>query len=367
MIQPISINHKEEKVWYDKGSALADINQFQEAIQCFNEGTSINPKYDLALISKGNALTKLEQYQDAINCYTEAIYINPKSETAWSGKECALGSLYQFNEAIECFKQAISINPKFADAWNWKEKLNQYQEAIECYNEAISVNLNLILFGRIRQLNVTIAINPKSDQCWNNEGNALRNQNNIKKQLNITTKQQLLTLNQISVGIIRGMHQEVQNNMKMQLNVTMKQQLLILNLILFGRIRVKHHQFILFYMVLYDLNQYEQAIACYDRATSINPKFDGAFVDKGLILQKQQKNMDALTIFDQALKINPTAHRLGYKAYSLFSQEQFLDIIELLQKLNTFILLHRKWVWVRMLIQKGNYQSYEALSYSYIK
>ncbi|CAD8205548.1 unnamed protein product [Paramecium octaurelia] len=28
--------------------------------------------------------------------------------------------------------------------------------------------------------------------------------------------------------------------------------------------------------------------------------------------------MDALTIFDQELKINPTAHRLEYKADSLF-------------------------------------------------
>ncbi|CAD8201936.1 unnamed protein product [Paramecium octaurelia] len=96
---------------YDKGFALADINQFLEAIKRFKEDL----RYDLAQIGKGSALTKLEQYQDAINCYTEAISINHKFDTAWSGKGQALGSLYQQNEEIECFNQAISINPKYAE------------------------------------------------------------------------------------------------------------------------------------------------------------------------------------------------------------------------------------------------------------
>ncbi|CAD8215518.1 unnamed protein product [Paramecium octaurelia] len=150
-------------------SALADINQFQEAIQCFNEAICVNPKYGFALIGKGNLFLlqniirqcisiKLEQYQDAINCFTEVISINLKSDTSWTGKGCALGNLFQYNEAIQCFNEAISNNPKYADAWNQKgialNNLNQYQEAIECPNEAI-------------------AINPKNVHAWNNKDNLL--------------------------------------------------------------------------------------------------------------------------------------------------------------------------------------------------
>ncbi|CAD8140567.1 unnamed protein product [Paramecium octaurelia] len=224
--EAISINPKDEDAWYSKGLALFKLNQFEEAIECYNEAISIKPKYLYAWYDKGLALFKLNQFEEAIECYNEAISIKPKYLYAWYDKGLALFKLNQFEEAIKCYNEAISINPKYDNAWHNKGStlfnLNQFQEAIQCYNEAISIN-------------------PKYDNAWHNKGSTL-----------------------------------------------------------------------------FNLNQFEEAIQCYNEAISINPKFHWAFENIGLILQNQQKNMDALTIFEQSLKINPYALRLKYKANSLF-------------------------------------------------
>ncbi|CAD8214852.1 unnamed protein product [Paramecium octaurelia] len=141
------------------GSALADINQFQEAIQCFNEAICVNPKYGFALIGKGNAL------QSNRSNIKMQLIVSPKLFLLilnlilhGLAKDVLQAICFNYNEAIQCFNEAISNNPKYADAWNQKgialNNLNQYQEAIECPNEAI-------------------AINPKNVHAWNNKDNLL--------------------------------------------------------------------------------------------------------------------------------------------------------------------------------------------------
>ncbi|CAD8163650.1 unnamed protein product [Paramecium pentaurelia] len=69
---------------------------------------------------------------------------------------------------------------------------------------------------------------------------------------------------------------------------------------------------------LNNLHIYQEAIECLDEAISINPKYENAWINKGIALHKIKKFKDAIFFYDQALSqyINPLTLRL--KADSLF-------------------------------------------------
>jgi len=65
------------------------------------------PKYSLAYNNKGIALYELKQYQDAIKCYDTAIELFPKYSLAYNNKGAALNTLKQYQDAIKCYDKAI--------------------------------------------------------------------------------------------------------------------------------------------------------------------------------------------------------------------------------------------------------------------
>ena len=69
-----------------------------------------------AYCNKGVALKNLNQYQQAIDAYDNAIRINPNDADAYCGKGVALQNLNQFQQAIDAYDNAIRINPNYADS-----------------------------------------------------------------------------------------------------------------------------------------------------------------------------------------------------------------------------------------------------------
>ncbi|CAD8214671.1 unnamed protein product [Paramecium octaurelia] len=54
---------------------------------------------------------------------------------------------------------------------------------------------------------------------------------------------------------------------------------------------------------LNSLNRYQEAIRCCEKAISINPKIFGAHTNKGFALQQQKKYQNAVDCYEQALSI----------------------------------------------------------------
>ncbi|GET42607.1 tetratricopeptide repeat protein [Microseira wollei] len=53
------------------------------------------------------------------------------------------------------------------------------------------------------------------------------------------------------------------------------------------------------------LEQHQEAIAAYDQALKINPKYADAWNERGLALYSSQRSEEALAAFDKALEIDP--------------------------------------------------------------
>ena len=69
----IELNPNFSVAYCNKGSALDDLERFQEAIECYDKAIELNPNYSNAYCNKGLALKNLKNHQDAIECYNKAI------------------------------------------------------------------------------------------------------------------------------------------------------------------------------------------------------------------------------------------------------------------------------------------------------
>ena len=56
---------------------------------------------------------------------------------------------------------------------------------------------------------------------------------------------------------------------------------------------------------MYNLNKYEEAIECYDKAIQINPNYSNAFNIKGHALYNLNKYEETIECYDKAIQINP--------------------------------------------------------------
>ncbi|CAD8166212.1 unnamed protein product [Paramecium pentaurelia] len=101
------------------------------------------------LLQEGVALHNLNEYQEAIECYDKAISMNPKYDKAWYNKGLALNNLNKYQEAFECYDKAISINPKHDKARSYAlHQLQKYYDALSCYDQALSITINPLRLQR---------------------------------------------------------------------------------------------------------------------------------------------------------------------------------------------------------------------------
>ncbi|MEM2900606.1 MAG: tetratricopeptide repeat protein, partial [Thermoplasmata archaeon] len=56
---------------------------------------------------------------------------------------------------------------------------------------------------------------------------------------------------------------------------------------------------------LYNLERYEEALECYDKAIELKPDSEEAWNNKGNTLRKLGKNKEAIDCYDAVLRINP--------------------------------------------------------------
>lgn len=93
---------------------LNDLNSFRKIEQSISIAQNNDP---LDLMNQGWDLYKAQQYQEAINYYDQAINIKPDFIEAWLAKGIALYELEMYEDALSAFDQVIELKPDFADAY----------------------------------------------------------------------------------------------------------------------------------------------------------------------------------------------------------------------------------------------------------
>jgi len=132
------------EVYFYRGKAKFDLENFEEAIQDYDMSIQLNPNYADAYLKRGNAKYKLRSYSEAIQNYDLAIQLGCDCTEAYGNRGNAKYELNDYLGALKDYDLVIQIDPNMALAYffrgNTKRKLKDYAGAVLDYDLAIQLD-----------------------------------------------------------------------------------------------------------------------------------------------------------------------------------------------------------------------------------
>jgi tetratricopeptide (TPR) repeat protein len=130
-------------LWNYKGMAHAKLNQYQEAIRCFDKGIMLNPKVSSLWINKGEALSQLGKFEESVKNFDYALELEANNLLACYFKAKSLLKLQKYAGALECYDRVVGkVNDKIL--WNDRgvtlSNLGRYDEALANYDNALKLD-----------------------------------------------------------------------------------------------------------------------------------------------------------------------------------------------------------------------------------
>ena len=145
--QELAINPEQPEIHFQLGNSYAKKQQWELAISSYEQVISLNPQFINAYICLAKIYaTEFQNYDKSTNYWYQAIKLNPDWVTA---KKCfTLGNILQAQKkiikAIDCYHQAIILSPSMLDAYHQLAELfmirNQQKKAIQIYSKGIECN-----------------------------------------------------------------------------------------------------------------------------------------------------------------------------------------------------------------------------------
>ena len=166
----IDQDEENHKAWNALGVVCTKVGRYVEADECYEKALTLapntapyqrnqernlanmGPKESLPFtevsenadtwLKKGRVLRDLNEFEEAIEAFDQAIKINPNNAETWYEKGQSLWDRGKFEEAVVAFDHAIKIDPNNfyvydSKAWILRYELNRQEESIEVYDQAI--------------------------------------------------------------------------------------------------------------------------------------------------------------------------------------------------------------------------------------
>jgi tetratricopeptide (TPR) repeat protein len=138
----ILAKNREAKM-FEQANNLLQKQEYQKALEAYNQVLKINGNYYQAWTNRGYALAGLKQYDTMLQSCVSATVIQPQADYAWNCQGEALHNLQQYQQSIVAFDKAIAINPEEAifliNKSDSLSKLQQDQAALATIEQAIQL------------------------------------------------------------------------------------------------------------------------------------------------------------------------------------------------------------------------------------
>jgi lipoprotein NlpI len=122
-----------------------DLPSWRDSMSLFDGALRVGPHY-VAFNNRGVALFEAGQIQEAIADYNSAIRLNPRFSRAYNNRGTALSDLGRYDEALRDFDTAIEYDPYLEDAYanrgNVLARKGQPDRALADYNRSLRLNPN---------------------------------------------------------------------------------------------------------------------------------------------------------------------------------------------------------------------------------
>lgn len=172
-------------------TALGRVN---EAIEYLKQATSLTPDQTFHWNNLGNLYCQLDRHEEAVAALEKAIELNPLDAVSWNGLGNVYHKLGRCNEAIATYQKAIEFTPNCAYPWiglgDVFASSERIEEAVAAYQKAVEINQRLIhpwislgnIFEKqkrsqdaLRAYQNAFEIDPNNAQLWNEQGNVYLN------------------------------------------------------------------------------------------------------------------------------------------------------------------------------------------------
>jgi tetratricopeptide (TPR) repeat protein len=142
--QAIALNAKVPRVWVNKGTVFAELNQNDSAYVCFERAIQLKPDNPEALSNRGGIRSREGDLTGAVQDFSRAIQLNPEFRDAYNNRALVYFKMGQFEEAIADRRRVVDLDPK--NPMNYVQmgsialalqQLGRSRDAITAYDEAI--------------------------------------------------------------------------------------------------------------------------------------------------------------------------------------------------------------------------------------
>ena len=326
-----------------QGVCYADRQQFDAAVQSYQQALQIQPDYTEAQYNLSVAFNNIGQLDKAIVSYKKTLKIKPNYPEAHYNLGVILNTQGQLSAAISCYRHAIKFKPNYTkahsnlgialkDTGQLKASVKSYQQALKLQpNDPETLyNLGNVLHNldqvaaAITHYECALKINPDYIEASNNLGIALKEAGHLKKAI----KHYEDTLK------IKPDYAEAHYNLGVILQETSRLKEAVNHYE--QALKIKPHYAEAYNnlgMTLQDSGQPDTAINNYKNAISINPNYAEAHNNLGVSLHETHQSVIAITSYHKAIQLKPDYAEAHYNLGIAFKERgQLNDAINSFQQ-----------------------------------
>jgi tetratricopeptide (TPR) repeat protein/cellulose biosynthesis protein BcsQ len=307
-------NEKQAGEYFRKGLDLYYKNEFDKAIEEYNNAINLKPDFTDAYFNRGLSYFALKKYSQAVNDYNVVIQVENNASDAYYNRGLAKNNMSLYEEAIKDYDKAIEIKPDYYSAYNnrglAKESLKKQEEAITDYSKAIEIKPDYALAymnrgiskeelkqleDALKDYDKAIELKPDYDAAYNNRGLVKEYLKQFEEAIKDYDKAIEIKPDYALAYMNRGISKEALKQYDGAIKdynkaIELKPAFDIYNL----RGNVK-----------YNSKQYMEAIEDYSKAIELNPNFAMGYRNRGLANYEYKKYAEAINDCSLAIQIMP--------------------------------------------------------------
>ncbi|MBO9997595.1 MAG: tetratricopeptide repeat protein [Cyanobacteria bacterium SID2] len=148
----LDLRPKDVVVWTNRGVQLANLGEYEAAIDSYNRALDFDSDYSLAWVNRCADQIALGRYIEALSSCRNALDGDGRwgelgEDYVWYNLGVAQEGLERYDNAGLSYQRALELNPENAAAWNGLgyalERSGRYEEALNAYERAVNLAPNV--------------------------------------------------------------------------------------------------------------------------------------------------------------------------------------------------------------------------------
>jgi len=114
--QAIALNASHAEAFYKRGNALKNLDQMEAALASYNRAIELKPDYAFAFCNRGVVQQSLGLTTEALSSYDRAIALQADDALSHYNRALLMQECSNWDQALAGYNRAIAIDPGYADA-----------------------------------------------------------------------------------------------------------------------------------------------------------------------------------------------------------------------------------------------------------